>query len=190
MPVPRLGRPRPRLTRLAWRRDDAEGRPRAPAATPRAARPAAKEHRRGGGPRRRYNRRVASPIGACARGISTRSGTPLSPATVDVSAVRYAEDDHLMRFVEHPVEDAVGAPTSRPDTDEVVTKWLANGPRLDNERSGEKVDDGCRNCFGESVGDGPPSRWGEDELVVTFARQAHPPRRRTASTPRTTSPRA
>lgn len=67
-----------------------------------------------------------------------------SPATVDVSAVLDADDDHLTGFVEHPVEDAVGSATSRPDSGEVVTKWLADRPRLDNERSGEEVDDRCR----------------------------------------------
>ena len=113
-----------------------------------------------------------------------------SPRAVDVPAALYAENDYLTRFVEHPVEDAVSAPASRPDTGEVVTKWLANSSRLDDDRSGEEVDDRCRDCFGESVGNGPPSRWGEDEFIVTFARRAHPRRRRTASTPRTTSPRA
>ncbi len=113
-----------------------------------------------------------------------------SPATVDVSAVLDVQDDYLTRFVEHSVEDPVGAPTSRPDTGEVLTKWLADGPRLDNERSGEEVGYRYRDCFGESVGDGSPGRWGEDEFVVTFARRAHPRRRRTASIPRTTSPRA
>jgi hypothetical protein len=42
---------------------------------------------------------------------SARRLTRSSPATVDVSAVLYAEDDHFTRLVDHPVEDAIGAPT-------------------------------------------------------------------------------
>lgn len=72
--------------------------------------------------------------------------------------------------------------------DQLVPELLANPTRLANEAGRHELDDGRGDCFGEMLSDGP-CRWRcDNELVLLLV--AHERRARTASTPRTTSPRA
>ena len=105
-----------------------------------------------------------------------------------VATVFDAEDDDLVQVVVDPVEDAVRASSSRPDADEVVTKLFADSMGVGHQCGGEEFEHRGGNGFRKSVGDGPLGRWCQDELVFRGGR--HERKRRTASTPRTTSPRA
>lgn len=94
---------------------------------------------------------------------------PSSPWSIRVPPVLDAQDDNLSRFVEHAVENSIGAPPSRPDADEVVTEWLSHGLRLHDQRGGQEVDDRRSDGLGESVADRSTSRRREDELVLVLA---------------------
>ena len=111
-----------------------------------------------------------------------------SARTVDVSTVPDAHDDDLAWVVSEPVEHPVGAASGRPDPREIAAQGLADPAWPLNERSGEEIDHGPGDRLGQNVGQRPAGRWGEDELVLVVVGQRR--RARTASTPRSTSPRA
>jgi hypothetical protein len=93
-----------------------------------------------------------------------------------------------MRIVADAVKHPVGPSASDPDAAELTAQRFAETSRFRDQRSGEEIDHGGGDSFRQSLSQRATSRRGQDEFVDGAA--AHGARRRTASTPRTTSPRA
>src|SRR4051794_15698042 len=100
-----------------------------------------------------------------------------------------AEDDHLAGGFVDAVQDAVGAATGGMDAGEVSAQGLAHPMRVADQRAREELDDGRRHGLRKLVLQGPDYRWGQDQFV-RLRGFGHRRSARTASTPRTTSPRA
>lgn len=99
----------------------------------------------------------------------------------------YSEDDNFASFFIESVEHAVGAAAGRPDAAEFPAQRFADPAWLRDQVRRQEVDDRRCDSFRQLVGQ-RPSRWrSEDEFVVVLL--DHRRSWRTASTPRTTSPR-
>jgi len=98
------------------------------------------------------------------------------------------EDDDFESVVIDAIEDAIGASSGGPDPRKVVAERLTDAMRIGHERGGEEVDDGDSDGLRKFLCNGALGRRGEDEFVLPRCR--HERRRRTATTPRRTSPRA
>lgn len=100
----------------------------------------------------------------------------------------YAEDDYFALFFVQSVEHAIGASSGSPDSAEFTAQRFAAPSWLRDQCRRQEVDHRRGDSFGVLVGQRPSRGWGEDEFV--FALLGHCRSWRTASTPRTTSPRA
>lgn len=98
-----------------------------------------------------------------------------------------AQDDDFPEVLADPVQHSIRASARRPDAIEVISQRLANAVRVVKESGGHEVDDSGRYRLGQFLGDGTASWRGEDNLVGLLR---HERSWRTASEPRTTSPRA
>lgn len=110
----------------------------------------------------------------------------LSGWSVGVAAVFHAEDEDLARVLDDAVEHAVGPATRGPDPGELSAQRFADTSGFVDEGGGEELDHGGRDRFGKPVGKRASGGRGDDELVGLV--RGHDRRRRTASTPRMTSP--
>lgn len=98
-----------------------------------------------------------------------------------------AEGDDLPEVVADAVQDAVRTSAGGPDTGEVLAQWFPDAVRLLDECSRQELDRRCGDDLRESVGQGAAGGRCQDDLV--FWPGDYRRNRRTASTPRTTSPR-
>ncbi len=86
------------------------------------------------------------------------------------------------------IQDAVSPAVRGPDASQLAAEWLADAMGFADE-GGRKELDHCRgDLFGQPLGQSASGRRGHDELV-RLADACQGRRRRTASTPRRTSPR-
>ncbi len=113
---------------------------------------------------------------------------PGSAGTVDVSPMLDANDDNFGRLVANSVEHPVGSTAGRPQAGELSTQWSSNPSGLLHQRGREELKHGSGDALGKLISQGSTGGGCEDELVATLF--AHRRSCRTASTPRTTSPRA
>ncbi len=113
---------------------------------------------------------------------------PGSAGTVDVSPMLDANDDNFGRLVANSVEHPVGSTAGRPQAGELSTQWSSNPSGLLHQRGREELKHGSGDALGKLISQGSTGGGREDELVATLF--AHRRSCRTASTPRTTSPRA
>ena len=97
------------------------------------------------------------------------------------------DDDDLARAFTKSVQHTVGTATGRPDAGKVTAQRFTDTPRLRHKRGGEEIDDRSSNRFGKPVSDCAAGGRSKDELVSFLLGQRT--RLRTASIPRTTSPR-
>lgn len=102
--------------------------------------------------------------------------------------MRDAQDDDLVLLVVNPIQQAVRTASCRPDPSKIVPELLADPLRVLDQGRRQKVNHGYRDRFRQFARDGALSRWRDDQLVRLLGTQPRSPR--TASTPRTTSPRA
>ena len=112
----------------------------------------------------------------------------ISAWSVLVLSMVDTDNYHLSRVLAESVQHSVGTAAGRPDASEVTPQRFADTSWFCHQRGGEEVDHCSSDRFGQSVGQCAPSGRGKDELVGF--RLGQRARRRTASMPRTTSPRA
>jgi hypothetical protein len=113
---------------------------------------------------------------------------PCLQRPVGIAAVLDAQDDDFAEVFPDAVEDPISTPTRRPHPGQVIAQRLANLGRLLDQCGSHQLDDSRRNRLRQFPGQWPLLRRGKDEFVGSLL--AHRSSRRTASTPRMTSPRA
>lgn len=111
----------------------------------------------------------------------------LRQGPVGVASVVEPQDYDLSTVMVDPVQDPVGAAPGRPDPIKVFAERLADSMRVVQQCRRDEVDDGGRDGLRQFVSYRASSRGREDDLI---GRVGHGRSWRTASTPRTTSPRA
>ena len=127
-------------------------------------------------------------------GPSTQAGgfrrylLPCLQRPVGIAAVFDAQDDDFAKVFPDAIKDPISTPTRRPHPRQVIAQRLASPGRLLDQCGSEELDDSHLNRLRQFPGQCPPRRRGKDKFVGPLL--AHRGSRRTASTPRMTSPRA
>src|SRR6478735_10980481 len=98
------------------------------------------------------------------------------------------QDDDLTRLLIDAIENAIGAAACGPDPDQIPSQRLAGAMGADDQSRGQELDHGGSHRVGDPGTDRPLGARCQNEVVAAGLR--HERRRRTASTPRRTSPRA
>ena len=107
---------------------------------------------------------------------------------VGIAAVLDVQDDDFAEVFPDAVKDPISTPTRRPHPGQVIAQRLADPGRLLDQCGSQEFDDRRRDRLRQFSGQCPLRRRGKDEFVDPLL--AHRCSRRTASTPRMTSPRA
>ena len=118
---------------------------------------------------------------------------PTSTRPIHVVAMLDAYDDDLAWVLAYAVQHSIRTATRRPDAYKVSSQLLADTVGLVHQGARNELDHGTSDCLGQLITQCSTSRRGEHQLVLDFilvllATQRR--RRRIASTPRRTSPRA
>ncbi len=125
------------------------------------------------------------------------SASSLAEATLPIKSRSFRETprvidayhDHLVTVVVGAVEEPAGAALSGVDAGEVSAQRFPDSVRVVDQGTAQELDHGRRHRFGQTWFGRRGPRVGQDELV-RLVRCGHGQSARTASTPRTTSPRA
>ncbi len=113
---------------------------------------------------------------------------PCLQRPVGIAAVFDTQDDDFAEVFPDAIKDPISTPTRRPHPGQVIAQRLADPGRLLDQCVSEELDDSRRNRLRQVPGQCPLRRRGKDEFAGPLL--AHRCSRRTASTPRMTSPRA
>ncbi len=114
-----------------------------------------------------------------------------SSGAVDVAAMIDPTNDNFSTFVVNGVKNSIASAPSAPRADELIAQFTADPAWLFKQRTRYEVDDGRCDGLRQFFRNGSRRRPSNDQLVrFTFAHVRAGRNARTASIPRTTSPRA